>query len=145
MIHFLMIKRNLFKEAKKDGIARNVRFNSEQDIYVIENGISIIDKDSKESNDEQSKGSNRNEFDSKDGIPSRRRTGSFVWGKIKIGKRQTSQKLSSDCNSIEKEKIEVEPENANDQTHKKEAEECCDILEANMMLSEERHERIAYD
>ena len=24
---------------KKDGITRNVRFNSEQDIYVIENGI----------------------------------------------------------------------------------------------------------
>jgi len=133
------------QEGKKDGMIRNVRFNSEQDIYVIENGISIIDKDSKESNDEQSKGSNRNECDSKDGISSRRRTGSFVWGRIKIGKRQSSQKLSSDYNSIEKEKIEVEQENANDKSHKKETDECCDILEANMMLSEERHERIAYD
>lgn len=65
------------KENKKEIGSRNVRFNSEQEIYMI--GSEVSNKNLLE-DDKDSSSKN-----------SRRRTSSFMWGKIRIGKNKNCQ------------------------------------------------------
>jgi len=81
------------KENKKDSLSRNVRFNSEHDIYMIENEPCF--NSSKEGKCNTDNTGNNNHSEKSQEAP-RRRTASFVWGKIRIGKQKMSQSDESD-------------------------------------------------
>jgi len=78
------------KENRKETLSRNVRFNSEQDIYMIENESRANKmKKTKSKND----GNDDKDDKSQEATSTRRRTASFVWGRIRIGKHKMSQSV----------------------------------------------------